>query len=113
MPSTAPALIHEEANLIKRAIRDLYTRDMDDVLVEGEDGYKIAKLFMRNLMPSHAKNVKLYKDSAVPLFHRNQVEEQLDAMYSSSLGLRSGGYIVINPTEALVAIDVNSGKATK
>lgn len=112
LQSTAPTLIHEEANLIKRAIRDLYTRDMDEVLVEGEDGYKAAKAFMKNLMPSHAKNVKLYKDS-VPLFYRHQAEEQLDAMYRSSLELKSGGYIVINPTEALVAIDVNSGKATK
>lgn len=111
--STAPALIHEEANLIKRAIRDLYSRDMEDVLVEGEGSYKAAKSFMRTLMPSHAKKVQLYKDPAIPLFHRYKVEGQLDAMHNPTVQLRSGGYIVINPTEALVAIDVNSGKATR
>ena len=113
LQSTAPAPIHEEANLIKRAIRDLYSRDMDDILVEGEEGYKAAKDFMKNLMPSHARNVKQYKDPSVPLFYHYKVEGQLDAMHSSSVQLKSGGYIVINPTEALVAIDVNSGKATR
>ncbi len=113
LQSTAPALIHEEANLIKRAIRDLYSRDMDEILVEGEEGYKNAKDFMKNLMPSHARHVKQYKDPSVPLFYHHKVEAQLDAMHSSSVQLRSGGYIVINPTEALVAIDVNSGKATR
>ncbi len=111
--STAPALIHEEANLIKRAIRDLYSRDMEDVLVEGEASYKAAKSFMRTLMPSHAKKVQLYKDPSIPLFHRYKVEGQLDAMHNPTVQLRSGGYIVINPTEALVAVDVNSGKATR
>ncbi|WP_282605628.1 ribonuclease E/G [Pelagibius sp. Alg239-R121] len=111
--STAPALIHEEANLIKRAIRDLYSRDMEDVLVEGESSYKAAKSFMRTLMPSHAKKVQLYKDPSIPLFHRYKVEGQLDAMHNPTVQLRSGGYIVINPTEALVAVDVNSGKATR
>ena len=113
MESMAPSLIHEEANLMTRAIRDLYTREMDDVLVAGEDGYKSAKAFMKSLMPSHARKVKLYKDPAVPLFQKFKVENQLDAMHSSTVQLRSGGYIVINPTEALVAIDVNSGRATK
>jgi ribonuclease E len=113
LQSTAPALIHEEANLIKRAIRDLYSRDMGDILVEGEEGYKAAKDFMKSLMPSHARHVKQYKAASVPLFYHYKVEGQLDAMHSSSVQLRSGGYIVINPTEALVAIDVNSGKATR
>ena len=111
--STAPALIYEEANLIKRAIRDLYSRDMKDILVEGEDGYKAAKDFMKSLMPSHARKVQLFKDDAVPLFQRFQVEKQLDTMHSMVVQLSSGGYVVINPTEALVAIDVNSGRATK
>ena len=113
LQSTAPELIHEEANLIKRCIRDLYSREMDEVLVEGEDGYKAARTFMKMLMPSHVKNIQFYKDAAVPLFHRYQVEAQLDAMYSPSVQLRSGGSIVLNSTEALVAIDVNSGRATK
>ena len=113
LESTAPKLIHEEANLIKRAIRDQYARDMEEVLVEGEEGHKAAKAFMKMLMPSHARHVKLYKDDAVPLMHKYQVESQLEAMYSTQVRLKSGGSIVINQTEALVAIDVNSGKATK
>jgi ribonuclease E len=113
LQSTAPALIYEEANLIKRAIRDLYSRDMDEVLVDGEEGYKAAKDFMKSLTPSHAKKVKQYKDASVPLFQRYQVESQLDAMHSNTVQLRSGGYLVINQTEALVAIDVNSGRATR
>ncbi len=110
--SVAPAMIYEEGDLIKRSIRDLYSRDIDEVLVDGEEGYKAAKGFMRLLMPSHARKVQLYKDR-IPLFHKFQVEGQLDSMFSPEVRLRSGGYIVINPTEALVAIDVNSGKATK
>ena len=113
LQSTAPSLIHEEANLIKRSIRDLYTRDMDEVLVQGETGYKVAKSFMRSLMPSHAKKVQRYSDPKLPIFHRFHVEQQLDNIHSASVQLRSGGYIVINQTEALVAIDVNSGKSTK
>ncbi len=111
--STAPALIHEEGNLIKRSIRDLYARDMEEVLVEGEAGYKLAKDFMKTLMPSHARKVKLYSDEKVPLFHKFGIEEQLDAMHEAQVELKSGGYIVIHPTEALVSIDVNSGRATK
>ncbi len=111
--STAPALIHEEGNLIKRSIRDLYARDMEEVLVEGEAGYKLAKDFMKTLMPSHARKVKLYSDEKVPLFHKFGVEDQLDAMHEAQVELKSGGYIVIHPTEALVSIDVNSGRATK
>ncbi|HLI10630.1 MAG TPA: Rne/Rng family ribonuclease [Alphaproteobacteria bacterium] len=113
LQSTAPALIYEEANLIKRAIRDLYDRDIDEIQVEGEDGYRAAKDFMRMLTPSHAKRVQLYNDEFIPLFHRYQVESQIDAIHSPVIQLRSGGYIVITPTEALVSIDVNSGRATK
>ncbi|MBW7835687.1 MAG: ribonuclease E/G [Sphingomonadales bacterium] len=110
--STAPALIYEEGDLIKRSLRDLYTRDVDEILVEGEEGYKSAKNFVKLLMPSHAKKVQHYKEN-IPLFHRYQVEGQLDSMYNPVVTLRSGGYIVINPTEALVSIDVNSGRATR
>jgi ribonuclease E len=112
LKSSAPALTYEEGSLIKRAIRDLYNKDIDEVLVAGDDGYKDAKEFMRMLMPSHAKNVKPYKE-AQPLFVRYGVESQLDAMFSPVVQLKSGGYIVINPTEALVAVDVNSGRSTR
>ena len=111
--STAPALIYEEANLIKRAIRDLYTRDIEDIQVEGDEAYKAAKSFMRMLTPSHAKRVQQYKDPTMPLFTRYQIESQLDAIHNPTVQLKSGGYIVINQTEALVAIDVNSGRATR
>ncbi|WP_044564744.1 ribonuclease E/G [Azospirillum sp. B4] len=112
MQAVAPALIYEEANLIKRSIRDLYASDIDEVHVDGEAGYRTAKDFMRMLMPSHAKKIQQYRDD-IPLFHRFQVENQIDAMFNPVVQLRSGGYIVINQTEALVAIDVNSGRATK
>ena len=112
LQSSAPSLVYEEGSLIKRSIRDLYNKDVDTVSVEGEDAYREAKDFMRMLMPSHAKNVQAYKEPE-PIFIRNQIEPQLDALFSSHCGLRSGGYLVINQTEALVAIDVNSGKATK
>ncbi|MCH9051462.1 MAG: Rne/Rng family ribonuclease, partial [Proteobacteria bacterium] len=111
--STAPTLVYEEANLIKRSIRDLYSKDIEEIFIEGEEGYRTAKEFMRMLIPSHAKNVKRYRDPAIPLFHRYQVEGQLDAMHNPEVRLKSGGYVVINPTEALVSIDVNSGRATK
>jgi ribonuclease E len=111
--STAPALIYEEGNLIKRSIRDLYTRDIDEVLVEGEEGYRTAKAFMKMLMPSHAKRVQPYRDPQIGLLHRFQVESQIDAIHSPIVQLRSGGYVVINQTEALVAIDVNSGRSTR
>ena len=113
MESRAPALIYEEANLIKRSIRDVYTRDIEEILVEGDEGYKLAKGFMKTLTPSHAKKVQPYKDEGMPLFHRYQVEQQLDAMLNPEVSLKSGGSIVFAQTEALVAIDVNSGKATK
>jgi len=109
----APALIHEEANLIKRSIRDLYSRDTDEILVEGDTGYRTAKDFMRMLIPSHAKRVQPYKETGTPLFQRYQVENQLDAIHGDRVELKSGGYLIINPTEALVAIDVNSGRSTR
>ncbi|MBT4219540.1 MAG: ribonuclease E/G, partial [Rhodospirillaceae bacterium] len=112
LESTAPSLTYEEANLIKRSIRDLYTKEIDEVLVEGDEGYKAAKNFMKMLMPSHAKRVQPYIDR-IPLFHRYKVEQQFDSMHSPTVQLKSGGYIVISPTEALVAIDVNSGRSTK
>ena len=113
LKSSAPALIYEEGNLIKRAIRDLYRREIDEVYVAGEEGYKSAKEFMRMLMPSHVDRIHLYKDESRPLFSRYQVENQIDAIHNSSVHLKSGGYIVIDPTEAMVSIDVNSGRATK
>ncbi len=112
LKSIAPSQIYEEGNLIKRSIRDLYNREIDEVLVEGEAGYRVAKDFMKMIMPSHAKNVKNYT-GPMPLFARHQVESYLSAMFNPTVQLRSGGYIVIGVTEALVAIDVNSGRATK
>ena len=112
LASSAPALIHEDSDLIKRAIRDIYNRDIGEVLVDGEEGYKAARNFMKLLMPSHAKKVQQYVDP-VPLFQRYQVEQQLAAMYHPVVQLKSGGYMVINPTEALVSIDINSGKSTR
>ncbi|MCX7366865.1 MAG: ribonuclease E/G, partial [Alphaproteobacteria bacterium] len=112
MRSTAPALIYEEGDLIKRSLRDVYDTDIAQVLVEGEAGFQAAVEFMRQLVPHQASKVELYKEP-IPLFHRYQVESQFDAMHSPTVQLRSGGYIVINPTEALVAIDVNSGRSTK
>ncbi|MEP9351347.1 Rne/Rng family ribonuclease [Xanthobacter sp. KR7-225] len=112
LSSSAPSLVYEEGSLIKRAIRDLYNKDIDDIQVAGEDGYKEAKDFMRMLMPSHAKSVIPYRENQ-PIFARYGVEQQLDAMFSPVVQLKSGGYIVINPTEALVSIDVNSGRATR
>ena len=112
LKSMAPTLVYEEGSLVKRSIRDLYSKDIDEIIVAGEAGYKEARDFMRMLMPSHVKNVKLYSD-AQPLFTRYGIESQLDAMFQPTVQLRSGGYIVINQTEALVAIDVNSGRATR
>jgi len=112
LKSTAPKLVYEEGSLVKRSIRDLYGKEIDEVIVAGSEGYHEAKDFMRMLMPSHAKNVKLYGDTQ-PLLSRYGVENQLDAMFSPVVQLRSGGYIVLNQAEALVAIDVNSGRATR
>jgi ribonuclease E len=112
LKSTAPKLVYEEGSLVKRSIRDLYSKDIDEVTVAGTEAYHEAKDFMRMLMPSHARNVKPYNDTQ-PLLARYGVENQLDAMFSPTVQLRSGGYIVINQAEALVAIDVNSGRATR
>ena len=109
LQSTAPALIYEEADLIKRSIRDIYSKDIDEVLVEGEQGYKLAHDFMRMLLPNQVERVRQYT-SRLPLFHAHKVEGQLDQVHSPTVQLRSGGYIVINQTEALVAIDINTGK---
>lgn len=113
LKSIAPALIYEEANLIKRAIRDLYSKEIDEVFVDGDSGYRVAKDMMKTLMPSHAKKVQPYKNGGTPLFHQHQVEGQLDSINSPEVQLRSGGYVVLHQTEALVAIDVNSGRATR
>ncbi|MGB3795906.1 MAG: Rne/Rng family ribonuclease [Alteraurantiacibacter sp.] len=110
--SAAPAMIHSDSDLIKRAIRDIYNREIEEVIVEGEGGYKAAKSFMKLLMPSHARRVKNYNDP-VPLFQRYGAEDQLSAMYDPMVQLKSGGYLIINPTEALVSIDINSGRSTK
>jgi ribonuclease E len=112
LDSTAPTLVYEEGSLVKRSIRDLYSKEIDEVLVSGDEAYKDAKAFMRTLTPSHAKNIKAYKESA-PIFTRFNIENQLSAMFSPQVRLPSGGYIVIDQAEALVAIDVNSGKATR
>jgi len=112
LKSSAPALVYQDSDLIKRAIRDIYNRDIDEVFVEGEDGYKQARAFMKLLMPSHVKRVQHYADS-VPLFQRYGAEDQLSAMYQPVVQLKSGGYVVINPTEALVSIDINSGRSTR
>jgi ribonuclease E len=112
LQSTAPTLVYEEGSLIKRSVRDLYNKDIEEILVSGDEGYREAKDFMRMLMPSHAKVVQPYKD-VVPIFARNGIEAQLDRMLQPQVTLKSGGYIIINQTEALVAIDVNSGRSTK
>ncbi|MCJ7421759.1 Rne/Rng family ribonuclease [Sphingomicrobium astaxanthinifaciens] len=112
LKSSAPSLIYRDSDLVKRAIRDLYSREIDEVLVEGEDGYKAARRFMKLLMPSHVKRVKQY-DDPTPIFQRYGIEDQLGGMYNPTVQLKSGGYLVINPTEALVSIDINSGRSTK
>jgi ribonuclease E len=112
LQSSAPSLVYEEGSLIKRTIRDLYNKDINEVFVAGEAAYREAKDFMRMIMPSHSKNVQAYRDDA-PIFSKYNIESQLDSMFHPQVTLPSGGYIVINPTEALVSIDVNSGRATK
>jgi len=112
LTSSAPSLVYGDSDLIKRAIRDIYNRDIDEVIVEGEEGYRQAREFMKLLMPAHARRVRHYADP-VPLFQRSHVEDQLAAMYHPVVQLKSGGYLVINPTEALVSIDINSGRSTR
>ncbi|MDB5531771.1 MAG: ribonuclease, Rne/Rng family [Hyphomicrobiales bacterium] len=112
LQSTAPSLVYEEGSLIKRSIRDLFNKDIDDITVAGEEGFEEARSFMGMLMPSHVRNVKMWREPQ-PLFAKFGVEQQLDGMFSTQVTLKSGGYIVINQTEALVAIDVNSGRSTR
>ncbi|HBP72857.1 MAG TPA: ribonuclease E/G, partial [Alphaproteobacteria bacterium] len=112
LESQAPSLIHEEGDLIKRSIRDLYTSEVDEVLVEGEEAYKTARNQMKMLIPSHVKKVQKYEDN-LPIFQRYQAEQQMDTIHSPQVTLKSGGYLVINQTEALVAVDVNSGRSTR
>jgi len=111
--ATAPALIYEEGSLLRRSVRDMYLRDVEEIIVEGEEGYKEVRQFMKDMVPSHAKKVQKYKDADYPLFYKYKIERQIEQMHSMQVPLKSGGYIVINPTEALVAIDVNSGKAIR
>lgn len=113
LKSIAPSLVHGEGDIVKRAIRDLYTKDIDEIIVQGNEAYRAAKDFMKLLIPSHAKKVQPHEEGAVPVFQQFQVESQMGAMHEPEVQLKSGGYIVINPTEALVSIDVNSGRATK
>jgi len=113
LESMAPCLVHEEGNLIKRSIRDLYDKDIGEIVIDGDIGYRTAKDFMKLLIPSHTKRVQPFKETDKQLFQHFQVENQLDAMHKPDAQLKSGGYIVINPTEALVSIDVNSGRATR
>jgi ribonuclease E len=113
LQSSAPSMIYEEADLIKRALRDLYSKSISEILVAGRGGYDRAREFMQMLVPDAVEQIKLYDAQNTPLFYRYQVEEQIDALHSPTVQLRSGGYIVINPTEALISIDVNSGRATR
>lgn len=113
LKTQAPALIHEEGNLIKRALRDMYTKDISEIIVDGEEAYKTARDFVKILSPHSLKKIKSSKKGDMPLFQRFQVEGQLDKLHDTNVQLESGGYLVINPTEALVSIDVNSGRATK
>lgn len=113
LASTAPQLIHTEGNILQRAIRDLYTKDIDEIIVEGDEAFQTTKSYMKILMPAHVKKVKPYEDIIAPMFHRHGMEEQLSAIQDTKVQLKSGGYLVINTTEALVAIDVNSGRSTK
>jgi ribonuclease E len=113
LQSIAPCLVHEEASLIKRTLRDMYTRDMVEILVEGEKGYKTARSFIKSFMPSHARRVQLFKDTDRSLFQKHGLEAQIANIYETRVNLSSGGYLVVNVTEALIAIDVNSGRATR
>jgi len=113
LESSAPAIVYEEANLIKRAIRDLYARDIDEIQVSGQNGYDNAKNFMKMMIPSHVKKVKQYDNDTLPLFNKFKAESQIADIGKVEVTLPSGGYLVINPTEALVSVDVNSGRATK
>ena len=113
LSNKAPALIHEEGNLIKRALRDMYTKEISEIIVDGDEAYQMARDFVKILSPHNLKKIKSCKKNDIPLFQRFQVEGQLDKLHDCNVQLESGGYLVINPTEALVSIDVNSGRATK
>ena len=113
MESIAPAMIHEEGNLIKRAVRDYYAPDVDEIIVEGAEAYNSARAHMKNLMPSHVKKIKMHEETGLTLMQRYQVEDMLASMHDPRVTLKSGGYLIINQTEALVAIDVNSGRSTR
>jgi len=110
--SMAPSLIHQESDIIKRTLRDMYDEDTNSIVIEGNDGYKKAQIFMKLMMPSHVKKIKKYREK-VPLFFKENIEEKLNQIYDSEIKLKSGGYLVINPTEALVSIDINSGSSIK
>jgi ribonuclease E len=110
--SIAPSLIHQESDIIKRTLRDMYDEDTNNIIIEGNDGYKKAQKFMKMMMPSHVKKIKKYRDK-IPLFFNENIEEKLNEIYDSEIKLKSGGYLVINPTEALVSIDINSGSSIK
>ncbi len=112
LKATAPSLVYEEGDLIKRSIRDLYTPEVDEILIEGDEQYKVAKALMKNMVPSHSKKVQPYKDMTLPLFYKYKIEEQIDSIFHNRVNLRSGGYIIIDITEALISIDVNSGRST-
>ncbi len=113
LKAQAPSLIHEEANLVKRALRDLYSKDINEIIIDGEKEYRYAKEFMKMLSPNVVKKISLYKNNKLPLFNRYQIESQIAGIHNPIIQLRSGGYLVINQTEALVAIDINSGRSTK
>ncbi|MDR1334857.1 MAG: ribonuclease E/G [Holosporaceae bacterium] len=113
LKSTAPSLIYEEASIIKRTIRDFYSQDIDSIFVEGNEGFKTAKNFIKKLMPGHIKKIKLYEDEKIPLFSKFKISDQVHQIYSSRVDLPSGGYLIISPTEALISIDVNSGRSTR
>ncbi len=113
LSSQAPSLIHEEANIIKRTIRDLYSKDIDEIIVDGEEGYKTAKNVMKKMLPTHVKKIKQHTDPTTTLFSKYGLDDKIKSMYSTKVNLPSGGYLVITPTEAMVSIDVNSGKSTK
>jgi len=112
LESIAPSLIHQESDIIKRTLRDMYDEDTNSIVIEGNDGYKKAQVFMKLIMPSHVKKIKKYREK-VPLFFKENIEEKLNQIYDSEIKLKSGGYLVINPTEALVSIDINSGSSIK
>ncbi len=111
--SEAPKLVYEEANIVKRALRDMYDKNTEEVLISGKESYQVAKAFIRRMIPSHARRVQLYREPTVPLFHKYELEYQLNNIFKNIATLKSGGYLVINPTEALTAVDVNSGRSTK